>query len=561
MIAFQTPHRVQPKLKIGSPNDRFEQQADRVADSVVNRPDQPLQMQPLEEEELQMQPMEEEEEIQMKSDRAEAIRMSPSDASSTRSGSYASKETSSKINQQKGTGQALPGYLNREMSQKMGSDFSNVTIHKGKEAALLNNQIGARAFTHGKDIYFNSGEFNPDTSKGKHLLAHELTHVVQQEGNHNSIQRQEVFDFSDEEGEQIVVPVEEIAGRGTEAGEREVEAEINNLRGWVNLYLSAYRDGLNSFSDTMSFSSDAEAQPRYFDVALKEVGKILLDELINYATASMPIVGPVVKGTKSVIASLYSEAQRAQSAQGEASIRSYIVSTRNALSEDSGTHRQLLEIMDQARPLLLNGYRQAVQRSSTGAPDEASQQEMERSQGSHGVLTGEAATFIRDLRTQTQEFKERIPSASEFQRRFTEAFADTPGLTDFVTQGGEESGSLHLEMEIYRERNEDGSWDIELQHTASSWELATSAPNPSRLAQSIMDTLGGSVENTSLPKYLHVRVETEVFALNDYDRAVIYFKDSDNPDYRGFDVALSRWVWNHPQIRSAALSVTQVTER
>ena len=41
---------------------------------------------------------------------------------------------------------------------------------------------GSQAFTHGQDIYFNSGKYSPDTNEGKSLLAHELTHVVQQRG-------------------------------------------------------------------------------------------------------------------------------------------------------------------------------------------------------------------------------------------------------------------------------------------------------------------------------------------------------------------------------------------
>ena len=53
-------------------------------------------------------------------------------------------------------------------------------IHTGREAAGLSSQIQAKAFTHGNDIYFNSGEYNPNSSTGKSLLAHELTHTIQQ---------------------------------------------------------------------------------------------------------------------------------------------------------------------------------------------------------------------------------------------------------------------------------------------------------------------------------------------------------------------------------------------
>jgi hypothetical protein len=52
----------------------------------------------------------------------------------------------------------------------------------------MNNQLGAQAFTHGTDIYFNAGKYNPESSKGRHLLAHELTHVVQQNGEGSAVQ-------------------------------------------------------------------------------------------------------------------------------------------------------------------------------------------------------------------------------------------------------------------------------------------------------------------------------------------------------------------------------------
>jgi hypothetical protein len=80
----------------------------------------------------------------------------------------------------KGSGQALPGTLNTQMSKAIGADFSNVRVHTDGKAVSMNRALNAFAFTHGRDIYFNAGMYNPDTTSGQHLLAHELTHVVQQ---------------------------------------------------------------------------------------------------------------------------------------------------------------------------------------------------------------------------------------------------------------------------------------------------------------------------------------------------------------------------------------------
>jgi hypothetical protein len=62
----------------------------------------------------------------------------------------------------------------------MGHDFSGVRVHASPEADSLNQDLSARAFTTGQDIFFKQGEYKPASSEGQELIAHELTHVVQQ---------------------------------------------------------------------------------------------------------------------------------------------------------------------------------------------------------------------------------------------------------------------------------------------------------------------------------------------------------------------------------------------
>jgi ppGpp synthetase/RelA/SpoT-type nucleotidyltranferase len=69
------------------------------------------------------------------------------------------------------------------MEQAFGADFSQVKVHTDSESDKLNKSIQAKAFTTGKDIFFKKGEYQPDSKPGQELLAHELTHVVQQNGN------------------------------------------------------------------------------------------------------------------------------------------------------------------------------------------------------------------------------------------------------------------------------------------------------------------------------------------------------------------------------------------
>ena len=88
--------------------------------------------------------------------------------------------TATRINQARGQGQSLDTTLQMQMSQAMGHDFSGVRVHTSPEANDLNQQLSAKAFTTGQDIFFRQGEYNPGSSGGRELIAHELTHVVQQ---------------------------------------------------------------------------------------------------------------------------------------------------------------------------------------------------------------------------------------------------------------------------------------------------------------------------------------------------------------------------------------------
>ena len=69
------------------------------------------------------------------------------------------------------------------MERNFDVDFSNVRVHKDSNAVQMTRELNAQAFTYGRDIYFGAGRYNPRSSSGKRLLAHELTHVLQQNGN------------------------------------------------------------------------------------------------------------------------------------------------------------------------------------------------------------------------------------------------------------------------------------------------------------------------------------------------------------------------------------------
>ncbi len=94
-----------------------------------------------------------------------------------------------RIQNSRGNGNPLPDTVLEDMEQQFGRKLSHVVIHNDQEAAELCKELNARAFTIGSDIYFSPGEFAPETERGRELLAHELTHVVQQRGGIQRIHR------------------------------------------------------------------------------------------------------------------------------------------------------------------------------------------------------------------------------------------------------------------------------------------------------------------------------------------------------------------------------------
>ncbi|MBC2702725.1 MAG: DUF4157 domain-containing protein [ANME-2 cluster archaeon] len=148
---------LQAKLRIGQPGDVYEQEADRVADEVMQMPEPGVQQQvgPEEEEEIQTKPL-------------------PSQTSEV----VSDVETS--INSIRGGGQPLPGSAQAFFEPRFGQDFSQVRVHTDARAADVARAVNARVFTVGQDMVFGAGQYTSGTREGQRLMAHELTHIVQQ---------------------------------------------------------------------------------------------------------------------------------------------------------------------------------------------------------------------------------------------------------------------------------------------------------------------------------------------------------------------------------------------
>jgi hypothetical protein len=151
-----------PELRLGPTRDRYESEASAVADHVTNSLNgtAPQQASPA----------------------APSIQRMAHDT-----GSSLDPGIAQEIQQTRG-GKSLDGTIRRKMESQFGTSFGNVRLHTDSRADTLNRSLDARAFTKGRDIFFRSGEYNPGTQQGQHLLAHELTHIVQQ--SQGTVQRE-----------------------------------------------------------------------------------------------------------------------------------------------------------------------------------------------------------------------------------------------------------------------------------------------------------------------------------------------------------------------------------
>jgi Domain of unknown function (DUF4157) len=230
--------RPQTKLTINQPGDIYEQEADAVAKQVMERLGQPLNDPSIQRQEI---PEEDEEELQMKSldnstlqresvleeeEDEEELQMKSLVQRQAQGGMAATPDLEASINQARGGGKAIALNIRQPMEQAFGADFSGVKVHTDGQSDELNQSIQARAFTTGQDVFFRQGEYNPGSRGGQELLAHELTHVVQQNGG--KVQREAMPEEEELQAKSILQRREAIAG-GEEIIQRDFDSDRQHL--------------------------------------------------------------------------------------------------------------------------------------------------------------------------------------------------------------------------------------------------------------------------------------------------------------------------------------------
>lgn len=196
------PLPIQPKLTVGKPDDPYEREADRVAQQVVSTPEPPppQALQPQTtlknqgEEDLQRMPIASLQStsfgpsIQAKcplckqEDQEEVLQAKLDQQKAGEAGHASSVNLEQRLGSSQGGGSPLSSEVRNFMEPRFGVDFSDVRVHTGAAAVQMNQDLQAQAFAHQRDIYFGAGKYDPATQSGQQLLAHELTHVVQQTG-------------------------------------------------------------------------------------------------------------------------------------------------------------------------------------------------------------------------------------------------------------------------------------------------------------------------------------------------------------------------------------------
>ena len=224
---------VRPKLAIGAPGDVYEREADAVADLVMRLGDAgpPREISP---QSISRAPSsvrrgvqrlssdqspslddavvsEREEEKEEEEPERRTVQTLRDPAVHGGEGTQASPVSVETLESSQG-GAPLSSTARQFMEPRFGADFSRVLVHADWRAAELARSLSARAFTFGQHLYFNDGEYRPDTGEGRRVLAHELTHVIQQDGGASALPiRQRA---GHREGSHAAPTIQRIGGRG-----------------------------------------------------------------------------------------------------------------------------------------------------------------------------------------------------------------------------------------------------------------------------------------------------------------------------------------------------------
>lgn len=330
--------------------------------------------------------------------------------------------------------------------------------------------------------------------------------------------------------EKLDFPPETIEGNRLDLGDGEtpvmfIQDRINELKTAMLMYWNRYRDGLMNFQTNMEFPSDEEAESQYLSVALKAAAKVDLDLFLDGLSEGCPELGVPIKMAKEVITKELEESERVDKAAGQVKISAYIQDLRAKIGELEESDAKHLDEMG----------KNAKEEYAKVAKDSGGQ--------ATSVVTGAGAILLKNFQKAAAAFTARVSAktASTFEEQFTEKFAKTGGsYVGPITQGLHFNGTLYIECKAHLK---DNNWSVT--DCDSNWVLYTNAPEPSKMAQALMNSMkeqGKSPIDCHLEKKVNVTLDIDsgsFWSADNYDDVTITFTDiNQTPSFGTGDVVL-----------------------
>jgi hypothetical protein len=357
--------------------------------------------------------------------------------------------------------------------------------------------------------------------------------------------------FADDEPHRVEVPVSR--GDAGVDGVQQIGELLERLKRAIGNFWDNYSEGLGNFADQMRTESDQSAEPRHAREVFKALAKHAFEE--GLSEVGERLGGPwgqIIAGAKAAVEAWVAETERVEAATGQIQVTDYIRSLRTGIGNLKG---QIFSAVDARRSALRQQFQQTASQDFGGGrpvPD---------AQRPGAAIVGESARVLNELRQSVERYEanvRRTYSPAYFERQFASRFASRSGVTDFISQGGRLSGTLHFHIHACKDP-ENNRWTVEEKDDA--WTLATTAPDPDRIASSLTRSLDGRKPwQLELPKLVGLRVSIETFGFNDYQEGSIFFeRGPDQFEVRSHQPPdLFREAWSNREIRNAVLNVARL---
>ena len=442
----------------------------------------------------------------------------------------------------RGRGRPLDAGTRATMAPRLGDDLGDVHIHDDAQAAGLARAVQARAFTVGPDIWFGAGEHRPGTDDGDRLLAHELTHVVQQRGapaegpltvsrpgdpaerearasEGGALQRApkgatQKITFGPDDVDVVEGRVHQLKLASGSSAEKEIEVQMGRIKESLRSTQIALGNALDQFGSDQSFASSEEGTADFNGAFISYATEQILGELTSALGEKLPYFGKIYTYTFGIIKALQAEDERAAKARGSRAVAEFLATHRAKVT--NGFNEQI-----EKTPEVIEGLIADFRAVSAEHPDLSQPSAPAGAGPSQGaVVTGAGAEFLTNLRTHADALKP--PTFEACLQKFVEAWiAQSAG--ELKSRGG---GDLYMDGRILISMGmlKDGdSWTVT---DKPSGQLQT--PRADHVIDSLKPVFnsGKTTNDINVLKIATIRIEDEIdWGFNDwYDVIVRFYK-------------------------------------